>query len=1084
MEKFINNTQSNQEKAVKVGTNAPKDSVVLAWFNSESISPGKNVVIADLSETILENRISAPGGTEMMFADELGILRRFDNSSSILSDNISVSNMFVDKITSSKLFNQADLNPQMFIHYYYVSKYFTVLPASFSLFSINDYVDMDKISSLGIKVIDQSGKDYVYENTNKPKYKILLEPYKTDDNLGDIEIPYRILVFLDATTPNNLKLIYNKFEVDDKGKRFNSQLRYTEQINSVKLFKDYPEESFVIDPNYYGLNNYSIKKIDNKFTETVASTAVIQNGYQVIVPSKAVKDYRTYEVFNWRIIGKIKRSLNLKEVNFGQNRSLNACILYSSSKTNANAYALYRLQYSPFNLSGLVFNNPLTALTDKSKSDYWLVDIDSVSSPELENFDVILWSPDSLITAGQAEKINNYVLNKYGTVILDLYNCPDAQRLFCGTHLKMTDGAKASVEQLNTSNYLIDSNKNGGWDINSNVFEKTYYGVYGARLTTSLVEKVYKYFNDTTNSNSIVKVGADSSQLKSIATIVSSPTPADSLAKGNVVATTFPIMEYCNKIYSSSSSEISINDNTSDTHFGNIEETNIFSSVIEGPFKLLYNSISYALYCRAQLSAASSVLSSLVNIVTDWNSSWVMYSDAMLDFEKSDFDSISIDASTSVYARNLTRETASNNTSIFDYFKHKASLKLSQLQASLLSELEVDDIDFYVEITNPDVKVRDAAVVIDPLSPEVNIPSSYYLHKVNDLSNSTYNAARNELHAYTEKYSPSLRPLSGMGAHVLMERPINSSATKNLVSLLSPSSGFHSYPLKLSSSYVTYEGSDKPTILNAKLNGKLTYRLSARMVKQETNIITPQPSANTIKAVSIKSAVDDLNLMRAKSSTETSNIFPYTGDIDIHGDTRMWQYGSSSTRTVSTSTNSPTATSVDWSKVDMSQITINPVSSSSTNSNTAYSNSSTTRITPVPVDRIDSGTTSANTSAPSSFLSAAPVTSSKPVLSIISNSSRWISASPFAIACTEQYNVGSFGGSFDKVKLTKWSDGKYSVARYNKTDANSSLFAMRDMGYTLVGVEEKNLNITSVKSKYPYLTIMSELLAYKVNGTP
>ena len=1073
MEKFVNATESTKEKAIKIGASAPKDSVVLAWFNSEPISPGKNVVIADLSETILENRISAPGGTEIMFADELGILRRPDSSSNILTDDISISNMFVDRTTSSKLFNEVDLNPQMFVHFYYVSKYFTIAPASFSLFSINDYVDMDKISSLGIKVIDQSGKDYVYENTNKPKYKILLEPFKTENNLGDTEIPYRILVFLDATTPNNLRLIYNKFEVDDNGRRSNVQLRYTEQINSIKLFKQYPEESFVIDPNYYGSNSFSIKKLDDKFTNTIASSSIIQNGYQVIVPSKAVKDYRTYEVFNWRIIAKINRSLNLTQVNFGANRTLNACVLYAGSKTNANAYSLYRLQNSPFNLSNLVFENPLSGTTDKTKSAYWLVNIDQASSEDLQNFDVIVWSPDSLITSGQAEKLNNYVLNKYGTLILDLYNCPNADRLFCGTQLKMTDGAQASVAELNLSNLLIDSNKNGGWDINNNIFEKTYYSVYGSRLTTSLNEKVYKYFNDTTNNNSIVKVGASVAQLKSIATIISSPTPADNLAKGNVIATTFPLMEYCNKVYSSASSEISINDNTADTHFGNIEQTNIFSSVVEGPFKLLYNSIAYAMYCRAQLTASSSVLSGLINVITDWDSSWVMYSDALQESERTSFEAVSITSSTSVYAKNLSKDSASNSISIFDYFKHKAAIKLPQMQAALLAELKVEDIDFYVEITNPDVKIKDATQVVDPLDPDIDIPSSYILYKINDLSNSTFNASRGPLYAYTEKYSPSLRPLSGMGTYVLMERPINSSSTRNLVSSISPSSGFHSYSFRMSSSYVMYEGSDKPTILSAKLNGKLTYVLSARMVREETNTTTPDPGLNVFKAASVKSAIDDLNLMRAKASTETSNIFPYTGDIDIHGDTRIWKYGSTDTRTVSTSTNSPTAVSVDWSKVDMSQITINPVSSSATNSNTAYTNSSTTRINPVQPDRIDSEA-QINTNTPSSL--AASISSStaaiKPVFTIVSSASRWTSPSaPFIIAYTDQYSVGGYA----KVRTNKWSDGTYSVIPYSASLAT---------GYVSIAGEDKGLNIQSVKSRYPYLTIYAELLAYKVTGTP
>lgn len=174
MEKFVNLTDSNNEKSIKIGQNAPNDSAVLAWFNVDPISPEKNVTIFDLSGTILENRIPLSGQSELMYADEFGILTRPDGSSIISNNNISVSNVFVDKITSSQKVDPLQVDSDNFAHHYYVSRYFTVLPAVFSVITLNDYLDSARISEVGIKIIDQYGKEYVDEDTNKPKYLSLI----------------------------------------------------------------------------------------------------------------------------------------------------------------------------------------------------------------------------------------------------------------------------------------------------------------------------------------------------------------------------------------------------------------------------------------------------------------------------------------------------------------------------------------------------------------------------------------------------------------------------------------------------------------------------------------------------------------------------------------------------------------------------------------------------------------------------------------------------------------------------------------------------------------------------------------------
>ena len=899
MELFNNTTDSGKEKAVKIGTNVPSDGVNLVWFTSESISPDKNISIIDISETIPENKIKQSDITEIMYADELGILRRLNGSSFIATEDITISNTLIDRKTVSSLLQTNDLNPDLFGHYFYISKYFTVAPSVIPFISQNDYIQDDIITSLGIKVLDEFGKDYINESTNKKRYKVLLEPFRTSRNTSYPEIPYRVYILLDSENPVNLKLMYNKVESDENGNIFNHQLRYTETINAVKYFKEVPEESFVIDPNYYGSRNFSIKKIDEKYTNINVNNKPIENGYQILVPSKAIKDYRTYEVFNWRVIGRIKRNLNFDQVNYGveldQNsnirlRTVKAAILKTNSASvNTNPYTLYRLENSPFNLTKLRFENPLAPSgSSKNQSNYWTINIDTVSIADMEQFDVLIWSPDSAITANQASLINHFVSNKFGTVVLDLSLCPDAALINSGGQLTMQESTTATTVDMIDGNYLIDSNKNGGWSLNDNIFEKDYYGIFGSRLIDGNTSrpKTYKYFSNSASNNSFLKAGSSTSNQKDIGIILGISNATDSISKGNIVATTFNLLAYCNSIYDIAYSERIISDNSSSAHDGSIEgQNNIFSSIVEGPFKLLFNAISYGIYCKTQASRENIVSSSLINFVTDWESSWVMYSDALEDNEKINFDVISITASNSVYAKNLTKDIASSESGLFSYLKSKMSEKLIDLQRNVIAELDISDVTFYIEITNPDVKIKDSEKVSDPSADE-NIPSSYNIHKM-----TTSQLANGPLFAYTEKYSPSLQRIAGLGPHIITERPVASSSVRSLNSSMNFSSGFNSYPFRLSSNYTSFEGSDLPSNFNCSLSAKATLIINAESKTLVTwfETTTPAPRNDTVGAENLKSAIDDLGLMRSTKVSESSNVFPYTGDIDIHGETGIWK---------------------------------------------------------------------------------------------------------------------------------------------------------------------------------------------------
>jgi hypothetical protein len=405
-----------------------------------------------------------------------------------------------------------------FVHYMYISRYFINGPANISLISLKQYMPAESISGLNIKVIDKNNNEYIDTVTIIKKYRILLEPFKTSNNYAGNQWPYRVIVLFDSDQPNNLRLVYDKVECDDNANIFNLNLNYTETINSIPYFSEIPEESFVIDDNYKDKNNFSIKKIDDKY-RTLISEVNKQSGYQIIVPSKAIKDYRTFEVFNWRMIARTRNNINFDQINYGEEldssgnikqKTVNVGVLYSGSSTSAilnssiNPYIFGRLQNSPFNLAKYTFANPNALTTDKTLASYWKVDIDSIN--DLNNYDVLAWSPSTALTANQSAKILEFI-RKNGTLILDLHDgtC-DARSL--NPQLNVSSGTTPSnyIATVNT-NVLLDNTKNGGWSIVDGIFEQEHYGIYGSNYTyRGNTYKNYKYFNNAAAINSFLNL--------------------------------------------------------------------------------------------------------------------------------------------------------------------------------------------------------------------------------------------------------------------------------------------------------------------------------------------------------------------------------------------------------------------------------------------------------------------------------------------------------------------------------------------------------------------------------------------------
>lgn len=904
MERLENQTTSGNEKAIKIGVNVPADAISLGYFSADEITPQSALTILDLSETIPENRIANVNNNEAIFAyaDEFGVLRGLDGRNSFPVDDLTISNLPMQVTSTAEPVDINASNAVDYSHYYYTSRHFVAAPSNFSLISLRDYLPEQNIRDLKIKVVDINGQEYSDANTGRKKYRLLLEPFFTEENTGRNELPHRVIVLFDADPPTNLQLVYDKVEVDEYGNFANQVLRFTETVNATTYYQQIPEEAFAIDPNYSDHNVYSVKRLNQKHSDIVNRDSV-QPGYQIITPSKAIKDHRVFEAFNWRMIVRGRKSVNLEIMDSVQDidssgyivqREVKCAVLHSSKNIDTdnsviNPYVFYRLQNSPFNLSKFRIVNPL-GTGQSTQAAYWKVDIDNVS--DLSDFDLLAWSPTSKITTTQAQKINHF-LSKGGTIILDL----SAGNIDCSLltpQLQRGDFVAAEVVRTNSSSVVINVQKNGGWNLAEYVFEKQQYSVIGSNYSfrSSRYKRFMPFTSSSTQNAFAFGRPATSDQDSALGIVLQYQGAGDALSKGNIVATAFPLMSYCNNIYRLDNPEEVLTNNYDSEVNQNLNDS-VYSAVLEGPFKLLYNAMTYALYSKAKANSIVDFRATLYNFVTPWKSSWVMDPNALFDDEKNKyFTSVSTGVNDTVLARDLTQEYPA----AFDYYKDELGKFLPPTQQKILSLLKPDDLEFFVELTNEDVELAAATKVdSDSFASDENIPSSYNLFKIqNPLM---------RLYAYTTKPSPQLVVPSTMGQYIIADQIFSASESSSLENKLSVLNNFKSYPFDLVSRYSYVRATDKPMSFDVSLLSTFSAVLSGKLA---TTTVVCEPGEdppdiyNTVTSVidvtknatNYRSAIDNSLGLWTSSTSSPSNCFLYTGDIDLHQDGRIWRVGS------------------------------------------------------------------------------------------------------------------------------------------------------------------------------------------------
>jgi len=578
---------SDSDIKFKKTNNLPKDdqSVGLAWFSSKAISPANNLSITDLSGFTPENSYATEINSssfnlknKLVFANELGVLED-DNANTIFDcDDVSVSDLFLDEETLDKRYIHQEIKNKMFVHSYYVSRYYTMLPVdSFLIDDLNSFIEENKIPK-SIKVIDENGQEYVDKNSGSKKYRILLDQIDNSIYEERSNRPYKVVVLFSDPHPKNLQLVYDKVNLSSTDSVSSVVPQYKENINTVNSFNQISEESIAVD------NSMRSKKIFSKKSITFKNNIINNNsstdGFEIVVPKKAISDSRTYETFNWRLVAKILRQVDVSSVN-GQEeldsesnikqKVVNCAVLCTSSQLSemttsgnygsANPYVFYRLQQSPYNLSKYSYVNPNSTVT-KNLAVHWLMSIDTITNEQLSSFDILAWSPISPITQEQGQKIKYFVENTQGTIVLDLSSSSGAESIDSSLTIS-SDSYDLDTWSYNTNNVFLDEKKNNAWPINPSVFETVtidstnydIYSIFGRSNVGSLAlgittsKKAKEFTGSYSESNVVLK----NSRGKPIFVGQGYTNTADALLRGNILATTCSLLKYCNDIYQASS---------------------------------------------------------------------------------------------------------------------------------------------------------------------------------------------------------------------------------------------------------------------------------------------------------------------------------------------------------------------------------------------------------------------------------------------------------------------------------------------------------------------------------------------------
>jgi hypothetical protein len=729
-----------------------------------------------------------------MYADEFGVLRyvktnaerhQTKHSPIVKNSEVSVTNYVINQTPGNVNNNYTsrinEFESARFGHSYYVSRYFTILASTASGYSgVGTSLRVDNPDQYNIKVVDSSGNKYV-NSMNENNYEVFIEKYQDDINTTSDNY-YRIIIVLDEPDPIGLYMIYDKYEKNKDGIPFNQFLNYKEYINAIPSYSYTVEETEVIDQSSFNKRIYSTQLFSHKENKLLKNKTE-DEGWKVITPKKATQDPRTFQNFNWRLLAKINYDFSkIKDIYEDSERArLNAAVLYSGSLNSIqNPYIFANLEESVVNQQNLIFVNPLSSTTDKTKKSYWALNIDTFASdyfsnPDAYNYDFLVWTPNVTITENQKRAIDTF-LSKGVSVFIDCSNLSQASLTASGlinfdfnlTSLEKNTGLIKIVDEYVTGEETLN-----GWDLDAyheSSFAKK-FGIFGPRwdVFNNNAIRPIRVFNGTPES----KDGS----AKSIAYIQDGSTNYTAILKDKyninsefsafAVFSLNPFLTYINDNYGGSGLGISA-PNRGDSNaypVGKVgSQIGLLSEAVIGPNRMFYNILCESNKNKVNSKKQFSKDSTIVWNVSPWRNSWTINGkrdssgkiNVLFDDEKAIFkfsekiEEVSDGINTQVLTNYFCREL---NSSIGSLLVADFELTSMPIEVESLINADYSNVEFYIECTNDNVGFLNFSKIDNTNYIFSDVKTSYTIHQLSASAKTKIAEAPLTVDAYSKVLS-------------------------------------------------------------------------------------------------------------------------------------------------------------------------------------------------------------------------------------------------------------------------------------------------------------------------------------------
>lgn len=770
MKKFNNNIQNSNEKKIKKGLTLPSDAINLGYVKTEDVTPGSSLVVIDSSTAIKENVLEFKNKQSSFLANEIGMLYDpITGSTRFPTENVYVSDFRASEPIDTKYVDVLKLNQSTFgklsssdyYHSYYVSRYFTaqenikgssvnfIQYGNRQIASLEASLDAQRKSraSLNISINDiyvtyADGSPYV-DQSGKKKYDIFLESYN-EKRISQFDRICRIIILLEDPNPSNLILVYPKLELTTDLEIINENIKHSEQINAVPLFTKEGEETFVVDVAAKHNKTFATKsseKLEDMFS---TGGAFDSRGFNIFVNKKALPDNRSYEVFNWRVIGKIKRTLDyanrIDGSSNGSDRSagvIKAAVIKANTKDSYiehhKIFGKLNSQNNPINIYNYQFTNPISDSQQVQKTNandtYWTVDLSSVTTTQARSFDIlILVINENTNITSYAEKIQAF-LNAGGCLFIESEgtSIPDSVKsLFTIVPGALQSGVATGALTYNRSETSIYSelnlkSENQSWDISANEFD-TGYGVYGLINNSGnpLRALPVNFSNNSVVSNSVGPV---------IAQFKISAQQTSSITAGNIIINTVGINKKAGADYLQSTSP-----NTS----GQSTSFMLLTSDSEGPLKFFYNSMISGITSKYYTTSnASNTFTQTLTLptlfhATSWKTDWCLNGPTSNDNNPYNDILIKNDDIDEYALYNIYREQNGDLFRIFGSRNYKQifledfNRSVPSQYAEIYASSGEDVVEYYVEFTNSTISPKVGTLMSGPVYSGTTTPYKTY----------------------------------------------------------------------------------------------------------------------------------------------------------------------------------------------------------------------------------------------------------------------------------------------------------------------------------------------------------------------